>query len=72
LTEAAVLGPPQNKQAEAAEVRVDVVEEGLDELACLQRFLPATRPPQGQAAALAVSSCLWSSLLEGNKPCRPF
>jgi len=41
-------------QVEAGEVQVDVMEEGIEELMHLDRFLRKTRPPPQQASMLAV------------------
>ena len=51
---ASIQSSPCCTQAEAAEVQVDVIEEGAEELDRLERFVRATEPPPVQAAALAV------------------
>lgn len=42
------------QQVETAEIQLDVMEEGIEELTNLERFVLKTKPPTAQAAALSV------------------
>ena len=41
-------------QVETAEVQLDVIEEGIDELCNLEKYLARTHPPYESAELLAV------------------
>ncbi len=41
-------------QVETAEVQLDVIEEGIDELTSLEKFIQGTHPPGESASVLAV------------------
>ena len=41
-------------QVETAEVQLDVIEEGIDELTSLEKFIQGTHPPEESASVLAV------------------
>ncbi len=41
-------------QVETAEVQLDVIEEGIDELYNLEKYLARTHPPYESAELLAV------------------
>ena len=44
-------------QVETAEVQLDVIEEGIDELGSLESYMQRTHPPQESARLLAVRRC---------------
>ena len=41
-------------QVETAEVQLDVIEEGIDELCSLESYMQRTHPPEESASLLAV------------------
>ena len=43
-------------QVETAEVQLDVIDEGIDELCSLEKYLTRTHPPYESAELLAVRS----------------
>ncbi len=43
-------------QVETAEVQLDVIEEGIDELCSLESYMQRTHPPDESASLLAVSA----------------
>ena len=44
-------------QVETAEVQLDVIEEGIDELCSLESYMQRTHPPEESATLLAVQRC---------------
>ena len=44
-------------QVETAEVQLDVIEEGIDELCSLESYMQRTHPPEESATLLAVLCC---------------
>ena len=44
-------------QVETAEVQLDVIEEGIDELCSLESYMQRTHPPDESAQLLAVICC---------------
>lgn len=49
---------------ETAEVQLDVIEEGIDELCSLESYMQRTHPPDESATLLAVKSALTRNFQE--------
>ena len=50
-------------QVETAEVQLDVIEEGIDELCSLESYMQRTHPPEESATLLAVQRYAQQNML---------